>query len=51
MLTGYKTYIVALIMLVTAFGGYLLGTAPAPDWTMVLNALGLAGLRAGIAKV
>ena len=51
MLSGWKTYIVALIMLVTAFGGYLLGTAPAPDWPMVLNALGLAGLRAGIAKV
>lgn len=49
MLSGYKTYIVAATMVAYEVLGYVLnGTAP--NVTTLLNGLGLAALRAGIAK-
>lgn len=53
MLAGYKTYLVALLMLVRAVASYLMGDDHAwgaVDWNGVLEALGLAALRAGVAK-
>lgn len=49
MLAGYKTYIVAFGMVAYQVIGYLLG-GPVPDINVVLEGLGLAALRAGIAK-
>lgn len=58
-LKGKKTYIVALIMLLMALQAALAadGTVDVHtflaslDWQLVLNALGLGTLRAGVAKV
>ena len=49
MLSGMKTYIIAAAMVAYQVIGYLLGGA-VPDINMVLEGLGLAALRAGIAK-
>ena len=49
MFAGKKTYVVAAAMVVYELLGYLLnGTAP--NINTILNGLGLAALRAGIAK-
>ena len=57
MLSGYKTYIVVAVLLITVFVEKVLG-ADVPgieisgDWMLiVLNALGLGSLRAGIGKL
>ena len=50
MLAGSKTYIVAGLMIVHALSAYLLGHSQALDLRQVLEALGLAALRAGVAK-
>jgi len=58
-LKGKKTYLVALIMLLMALQASLAadGTVNVQsflsnlDWQLVLNALGLGTLRAGVAKV
>lgn len=49
MLPGYKTYVIAACMLVyQAIGWYLYGTPP--DVMRILEAAGLAALRAGVSK-
>ena len=53
MLSGYRTYIVAFLMLLKAVIDYLSGDSQAlsaVDWQFVLEALGLAALRKGIAS-
>jgi|FLYL01.1.fsa_nt_gi hypothetical protein len=50
MLSGYKTYIVAALMLLHAVSAYLLGYEQALDIRQILEALGIAALRAGVAK-
>ena len=50
MLKGKKTYLVALAMVAYELGGYLLGKSAMPDIKIILEGLGLATLRAGIAK-
>lgn len=47
---GIKTYLVAAAMLVYELLGYFLGKHPDLDMKTVFEALGLAALRAGIAK-
>ena len=49
MLTGYKTYLVAALMLIQAISSYFLGHDQALDIREILEALGLAALRAGVA--
>ena len=49
MLSGYKTYLIAAGMLAYQLLGWGLSGTP-PDLMGVLNALGLAALRAGVAK-
>lgn len=51
MLTGYKTYLVALGMLAYNILGYLLGHTQEINVQQVLEAVGLAALRAGVGKV
>lgn len=48
--SGKKTYLVAGLMVVYAVSGWLLGKSPDVDWSMILEGLGLAALRAGVAK-
>lgn len=48
---GYKTYIVAVLMVIYAVSAYFLGKDPEFNIQMVLEALGLSALRAGVAKV
>lgn len=50
MFPGMKTYFVAALMLVHAVSSYLLGHDSALDVRQVLEALGLAALRAGVSK-
>lgn len=47
---GKKTYIVAAVMLVHAVAAYFLGETPELNVTQILEAFGLATLRAGVAK-
>jgi len=51
MLSGYKTYIVAIGMLLYAWGGFVAGIH---NWDtaikMTMEALALMGLRAGVSK-
>lgn len=48
-MSGYKTYLVALAMIVYAWAGVALGkTDPAHAIDLTLEALALAGLRNGI---
>lgn len=50
-LSGYKTYIVAGLMVLYAISGFLLNDlSQAQAMTILLNALGIAGLRNGIQK-
>lgn len=49
MLSGYKTYAVAILMLAHAVSAYFLGYSQDLNLNEVLNALGLAALRAGVA--
>ena len=49
-LKGKKTYLIALAMVLYEVGGYLLGKNAMPDMKIILEGLGLATLRAGIAK-
>ena len=49
-LQGKKTYLVAGGMFGYAVLGYGLGRTPALDVQIILEALGLAALRAGVAK-
>lgn len=55
MLQGYRTYIVALLLLLAVavekgLGFDVPGVTVADDWlVLILNALGLGGLRAGVA--
>ena len=50
-LSGKKTYITVLCMLAYAVAGYFLGKETADESVkLVLEALAVAGLRAGIAK-
>lgn len=49
-LQGAKTYLVAAGMVVYALLGYLLGYTDSIDPKVILEALGLAALRAGISK-
>ena len=48
--SGYKTYIVAAAILAYQVLGYMLGYTTSVDTHKVLEALGLATLRAGVAK-
>jgi hypothetical protein len=51
-LSGYKTYIVAGLLLAHAVTGYVTGEMPQGDAvTLILEALGLGGLRAGVSGV
>ena len=50
-LAGYKTYVVAAAMLIHAISGYFLGNQVDLDVRQILEALGLAALRAGVSKV
>lgn len=50
MFPGMKTYFVAGLMLVHAVSAYLLGHDTSLDVRQVLEAIGLAALRAGVAK-
>lgn len=51
LLSGNKTYIVGGAMIVYALLGYALGQLPESEATIVVfNALGLMGLRHGVAK-
>ena len=48
-MSGYKTYLVALAMIVYAWGGVALGkTDPAHAIDLTLEALAFAGIRNGI---
>lgn len=47
---GYKTYLVALGMLAYNVLGWLLGYTESINVQQVLEALGLAALRAGVKK-
>lgn len=49
-MSGYKTYIVAAAMMMYTIAGYMLGKTPEFDIQAFLEALGLAALRAGVAK-
>lgn len=49
MLAGYKTYIVAGLIVVRELINWWLDGTP-PDITTILGATGLATLRAGVAK-
>lgn len=49
MLSGYRTYLVAALMLIHALSAYFLGHDQPLDIRQVLEALGLATLRAGVA--
>lgn len=50
-LSGSKTYIVALLMIIYAGSGYLLqDVSQAQAMTLILQALAIAGLRNGIQK-
>jgi hypothetical protein len=52
MLSGYKTYIVAGLLLAHAITGYVTGEMPQGEAvTLILEAGGLAGLRAGVSKL
>ena len=57
MLSGYKTYIVVAVLLIAVFVEKVLsidvpGLEISGDWMLVvMNALGLGALRAGIGKV
>lgn len=51
-LSGYKTYIVAAALIVHAITGFVTGEMPQQEAvTLILEALGLGGLRAGVASV
>ncbi len=50
MLSGYKTYVVAVAMLAFQLLRFFFEGTP-PDMMGVLEALGLATLRAGVKKV
>jgi hypothetical protein len=51
MLSGYKTYIVVVVGLVTIAGAFLTGeVALAEAINQALVLLGIAGLRAGVAN-
>lgn len=45
MFAGKKTYLTAVLMATYAVSGYLLGKTPDLDWTLLLEAAGLASLR------
>ena len=48
-LVGYKTYLVAFIMVVYALSGwYLKDLSQAQAFTLILQAAGITGLRSGI---
>jgi len=50
-LEGRKTYLIALAMIVYALIGYALGDMPQVEsGKFIMEALAIAGLRAGIAK-
>ena len=49
-LSGYKTYLVAAAIVAYQILGYPLGYTSSIDTNRVLEALGLAALRAGIGK-
>lgn len=48
MFEGYKTYVVAFLMLVHAISGYFLGSPQPLDVQELLLALGLATVRRGV---
>ena len=50
-MSGYKTYGVAVLMVVYEVVGYLIGVNPQFNTMTILQAFGLAALRAGVAKV
>ena len=49
-LKGRKTYLVAAALIAYEVLGYLLGKTPGIDVKTILEGLGLAALRAGVAK-
>lgn len=49
-LSGYRTYLVALALVLYELLGYFLGKQPSIDVKTILEGLGLASLRAGISK-
>ena len=55
-LKGYKTYIIATLMVLIGVENFLTGSTTltdllhSPDLYLILNGLGLSALRAGIAK-
>ena len=49
-LSGYKTYLVAAAIVAYQLIGYLLGYTNTVDTHKILEALGLAALRAGVSK-
>lgn len=51
MLSGRKTYLLAGLMIAYEVLGYLLGAKESVDPRIFMEALGLAALRAGVAKV
>lgn len=50
MLSGYKTYIIAAAIVIHELLGYLLGYSNTVDAHKLLEALGLAALRAGVGR-
>lgn len=56
-LKGYKTYIIAALMVLIGVENVIAGDATltqllhSPDLFLILNGLGLSALRAGISKV
>jgi hypothetical protein len=50
MFQGYKTYLIAGAMLVYQFIGYFVYSQPI-DFMQIMEAAGLATLRAGVAKI
>jgi hypothetical protein len=50
LLAGKKTHIIAVALIAYELLGYLLGKSDGVDMKTVLEGLGLATLRAGIAK-
>ena len=50
-LSGYRTYLVAVGMILYEILGWAFGHKPALNMQVILEALGLAALRAGVSKV
>lgn len=51
-LSGYKTYLVAFIMVVYAASGYYLKDLSSTQaWMIIFNAAGITGLRSGIESI